>query len=203
MKLLLKVIPAYLFFSLSMNCYAEPKVTQAAFVDLKTNGVIALSVEEFDKHPSLLLFKENKQLLFSTQFSEEVDSLPEYEFVNPFIRFKSFHIEGLPAPLLIALCVEPGGSDESCEVKLIAEKRDKKIALINPGEIQISIQDGFYLGYINKEYGDGMILWQFQWDAAHYAPHRYKIKIYSWNNEQEQFILRKEFITKEKFKCKT
>lgn len=188
-----------IFFVLTFvgQCKAAPKVTQAALIDFKTNDVVdVLAVEDFGKYPSLLLFKENA-VIFSAQFNtEKIDT--EFGFTNEFLRFKSFNIKGLPQPLLIAMAVSPGGSDEACEVKLIAEKNGK-IDLLNSEPIIISIQDGIFVGYINPKYGYGMITWDFQWDAAHYDPHKYKIKIYSWNNKNLEFKLQKEFITKRKF----
>lgn len=192
------IVLIFLIFPSIKQTYASPKVTQAAIVDFKTNYITVLAVEEFDKPPELLCFKE-RNIIYSTQFSDDVAALDEFAYTNSFLRFKAFQIKGLPNPFLLAVVTSPRCSDIVFEIKIIGENSDKIVSL-NPEPISLTIQDGIFLGYINKKYGCGMIIWRFEWDDAHYSPHRYSISIYSWDDKIKSFLLNKRFITHKKFK---
>jgi hypothetical protein len=189
-----------LSISLSTNlAYGSPKVTQAASIHFKANDVTVLAVEEFGKSPLLFFVTLDRKVIQTIKFNEDIKAFDEFAYTNCFLKFKAFEIKGFISPLLVALAVQPTGSDEWADVKLIAE-RNGKIVELNPDSIKITIQDGFYLGYINKQYGNGLVIWNFQWDAAHYDPHKYEIKIYQWDNKKISFVLKNRFITKKKFK---
>jgi len=98
------------------------------------------------------------------------------------VKFKVVDIHSFPSPFVIAFAVQPTGTDEWIDVKLIAEK-DSHIVELNPEQIHITIQDGLYLGYINTHYGNGLVIWNFEWDAAHYEPHTYAVTIYHWDRQ--------------------
>ena len=176
---------------------SSPKVTQAAYVYFKSNHVIALAVEEFDKAPMLLLMKGGN-VCFSTQLDSACRFPHEFGYTNPFLRFRAFDLKGMPSPILMTVLAGPGGSDEGFAVDLIAEV-DGKIKSIHPGPIRLSIQDGVYLGYINRKHGYGMITWKFVWDAAHYAPHKYHVAIYKWDQSTGRLILEEEFTTEKQY----
>lgn len=167
-------------------------------INFKVNDVTVLAVEEFGKSPALLVLK-GKEMIYSTEFGEHFIAAKEFAYTNSFLRFKSFDIKGLLSPILLAVAAAPGGSDEGFEIKIISEK-DGRITSLNPEPIFITIQDGIFLGYINSKYGYGMITWTFQWDAAHYEPHKYEISIYKWDQKNMNFTLKKKFITERKFK---
>ncbi len=200
MKIISLAIVAILFsFALAGQAYASPKVTQAASINFKVNDdLIAMAVEELGKPPMIIL-QHGKNTVFSAEFDKSFTSADEFAYTNSFLRFRFFNIKGLPDPILLAVAVSPGGSDVNFEIKIISEKTGK-ISLLNPKSIFMSIQNGIYLGFINSKYGYGMITWEFQWDAAHYDPHTYKISIYTWDNKNLTFTLNKEFITQRKFK---
>ena len=190
-------------FILNTNLvYASPKVTQAALTDFKINhDVTVLAVEEFNKQPSLLFLrdgKEGSEVIESIKFNEVAEADNEFAYVNSFLRFKTFRIKGITSPILIALAIQPSGSDIWAEAKLIAEINGK-ITELNPCELIITSQDVLYVGFINKKFGSGIITSNFQWDAAHYEPHKYEIKIFQWNSKSNKLILKKKFITKKRF----
>ncbi len=189
-------------FLLVGQAYSSPKATQAALINFKVNDITTvLAVEEFGKSPVLVVLK-GSEIIYSTQFGEDFKALnagKEFVCVNSFLRFKTFNIKGLLSPVLLAVAAQPGGSDEHFEIQIIAEK-EGKITSLNPEPIFLTIQDGIFLGYIGKKYGYGMIKWSFQWDAAHYEPHKYEISIYKWDQENMNFTLKKKFITERKFK---
>jgi hypothetical protein len=187
---------------LSEQAYSSPKVTQAALINFKTNHVTALAIEEFGKPLSLSFLGNENKVIYSTQFGKDFAhrSSAEFSYANPFFRFRSFRTKGLPSPIVVAIAAAPLGSDESFEIKVIAEKNGK-IVTLNSEPIDLSIQDGIYLGYINSKYNYGMITWEFQWeDDIHYAHHRYKMRIYEWEPKSLVFALKKTFTTKTKFK---
>jgi hypothetical protein len=185
---------------LAIDAHCAPKVTQAAYVYFKSNRVIALAVEEFGKAPTLLLMKDGNAI-FSIQLdSTRAHRFPqEFGYTNPFLRFKAFDVKGMPSPILMAVLASPGGSDEGFSIHLITEI-DGKIKSINPGPIGLSIQDGIYLGYINHKHGIGMITCKFVWDAAHYAPHKYHISIYKWEQTTARLFLDEEFTTEKQYR---
>lgn len=178
---------------------ASIKVTQAALVNFKTHkDVLAVSIEEFKKPLRLLLLGEDNEVIFSTQFRQDWPPREGFSYANPLLRFKVLHIKGLPSPMIFAVAVFPGGSDIGYAVKMIGEKNGK-IATLSKDAIDLSIQNGVYLGYINRKYGYGMITWEFQWEEAHYDPHKYKIKIYTWDSRKHEFIHKVTLTTKKKF----
>lgn len=201
MKAFYKLGTLFWFFLLFGQAYASPKVTQAALVNFKSHLVTVLAVEEFGKSPSIIFLSKDtkdKEAIQPIEFSE-VKALDEFAYVNSFLRFKTFRIKGIVSPLIVAIAAQPTGTDEWVEVKLISEK-DGKISVLNPAVLTITLQDGIYLGYINKKYGYGMVKWNFQWDAAHYEPHKYEISIYQWDRKNMSFVPKTNFITKRKFK---
>ena len=189
MKLISIPLITILTILLVEQAHASPKVTQAALINFKVNDVTVLAVEELGKSPALLVLKGN-EIIYSAQFGEHFVATEEFAYTNSFLRFKSFNIEGLLSPILLAVAAAPGGSDEGFEIKIISEK-DGKITLLNPDPIFITIQEGIFLGYISSKYGHGMITWNFQWDAAHYGPYKYEICIYRWDRKNQNLVLLK------------
>ncbi len=184
---------------LSHTLDAAPKVTQAALGHFKANDVRVVAVEEFGKPLRLLFVGRDKETIYSTSFTEGSNNR-EYAYVNPFLRFRSYDVPGLPSPVIVAVAVSPGGSDVGYEIKLIAE-RNGKITTLNPEPIDLTIQDGLYLGYINATFGHGMVIWENRWEnEAHYDPHRYAIRIYRWDTRSKNFRLARKFTTKAKFR---
>jgi hypothetical protein len=196
-KYILPIIAFSLILSSNFS-YASPKVTQAATVNFKNNDVTALAVEEFGKPPLLHFVSNDRKAVQTVKFDKNIVSFDEFAFTNCFLKFKIFEIKDLPSPIIIAMAVQPTGTDEWADVKLISEKNGK-ITELTPEPIKVTIQDGFYLGNINKQYGTGLITWNFQWDAAHYEPHKYEIKIYQWDNKKICFILKNKFISNNKY----
>jgi hypothetical protein len=198
-KLFVVAILALLFsFSLCDLSHAIPKVTQAGMINFTGNPVTAIAVEEFGKPPALFL-SNKKGIIYTTHFGEDFSALKEFAYVNSFLRFKPFSIPGLPNPLLIAVAAQPTGTDERYEVKIIFEK-DGGFVSLNPQRIMLTTQDGVFLGYINRKYGHGMITWHFQWEAAHYAPHKYEVSVYTWDSRSQTLRLNNTFLTKQVFR---
>jgi hypothetical protein len=190
MKTFSKIVAGLCILLLYSQAYATSKVTQAALINLKLQQVTVLAVEEFRKSPSLIFFndKKNKDII---EF-KEVKAFDEFAYTNSFLRFKSFRIKGIAQTLIVGVAAQPTGTDEWAEVKIISERNDK-IVVLHHDVLTITLQDGIYLGY-------GMVKWNFQWDAAHYEPHKYEISIYKWDSKNISFIPKNTFITEKKYK---
>lgn len=198
-RVLWVAIPLFLLFFDIADTGASPKVTQAVLCDFKTEATTALAVEEFGQPPKLIFVGRENKLIYSTAFGERFpDNV--FSYVAPFVRFRSYRLGGLPEPLIVAVMVSPGGSDVGYEIKLIGEKNGR-IGTLTPEPISLSIQDGIYLGYINKKHGTGMIVWRHMWEnEAHYDAHRYTIGIYRWDRKGMGFRLVSTLSTKRKVK---
>jgi hypothetical protein len=180
-------------------CEAEAKVTQAALCDFKGNSATVLAIEDFGKPMSLVFLNSDRKIVYSTTFTGGFNS-HEFAYTNPFLRFRSYKLRGLPSPIVVAVGVYPGGSDVGYEVKLIAEKSGKITSLLAK-PIDLTIQDGFYLGGINVKSGSGLIVWKNVWEnEAHYGPHRYEIRVYTWDSHAMNFRLVRNFKTSVKYK---
>lgn len=197
MKLRAAIFTSLVIIGITTQTHAGPKVTQGALVNFGVNQFTTLAVEELGKPPSLLIL-DREDIVYSTEFTKNLSALEEFAYTNSFLRFRTFNIKGLPA-LLLAIAAQPTGTDQIFDVKIISGQKGK-IALLNPDVISLTIQDGIFLGFINSKYGYGMVTWNFQWDAAHYAPHKYEIHIYNFDQNREAFISKTKIMTKKKFK---
>jgi hypothetical protein len=186
-------------FALVLQSDASPKVTQAGFVNFNKNGLMkVLAVEEFRKPFLLYMFDEEDKVVYSTSFDTDGIKPQKFEYANPFLRFRSFYLKGLPSPVVVAVLASPGGSDVFFRIRLIGEINGE-ITTLHP-DIELSIQDGVYLGHIDKKYGYGMVVWRFQWNEAHYDPHKYEISIYRWDVKKRAFVYQRTLTTRKKFK---
>jgi len=61
------------------------------------------------------------------------------------------------------------------------------------------VEDGFYIGKINKQNELGAVTWEFIFgeNESHVSKHRYKISFYKFTNNQ--LVLTKSIITKNKY----
>jgi len=202
MKRILMALFYLLLLTISLVQVSEalPKVTQAAFCSFKTNQVTVLSVEEFQKPLKLLFLGPKNKVVYSTTFSEVLNN-DKFAYTNPFLRFRIYKLKGLPSPVIVAVAVSPGGTDFGYQIKIIGEKNGA-ITTLTHDSIDLTIQDGFYLGHINTKYGNGMIIWKNIWgeNESHYEPHRYQLQIYKWDSRGTSFQLIESFDTKNKFK---
>ena len=181
------------------NTLKARKITQARMAKFKENEVIVYALEEFNKPPKLV-FQKDDVIKYSFEFDSTFRSGNVFGFTgHSFLRYKEYDIKGMPSPLVMGVSSQAGGSNTQFQIVLVAEI-EGKICSINPKDVTMSTQDGIFLGYINKEFQYGMILWNFIWDSAHYDTHKYDITIYKWNRNLNKFVLCKKFSTNNKFK---
>jgi len=205
MKLKLTYLSFAMMFHMVLcgNSYAAPKITQAAVIGMGNNDVAdVISVEEFEEHFKLLVVGENKKILFSSEFGIG-EAVEGYSPLNPFLRFKSYTIQNLPSPLILAVLEMPAFNNHFSEIRLIAEVNGK-FSVINPAELGkeliLSSHDGIYIGYINKKYGNGLIIGEYILkNGGKNGPHRYSISIFNWDKKKSKFSLSRRFVTKHEF----
>lgn len=107
--------------------------------------------------------------------------------IDPFVRFRALDVGGLPRPLVFAVAVRPGGSDHTFETTLFGEAGGRLKAL-TPEPLLTSIQGGVFVGDLGGKYGRGVAVWVFLWeDEAHYAEHRYEVKLYTYDARRATF----------------
>jgi hypothetical protein len=182
-----------------------PKVTQAAYVSFKVSGVaLVLAVEEFNKSPMLIVRQHPEHgmaLLNTIIFDNGFKADDHQSSINSFLRFKQLHITDMFSPILVGVAVQPGGSDIGFDVKLIAEANGRIVDL-TPGKMILSLEDGFFIGYINSTYANGLIIWKMQWSdkETHSGPHIYNIYIYKLRGDNSMFNLYNKLVTTQRFK---
>lgn len=108
--------------------------------------------------------------------------------IDPFVRFRALDAEGLPRPLVFAVAVRPGGSDHTFETTLIGEAGGRP-KVLTPEPLLTSIQGGVFVGDLGGSYGRGVAVWVFLWDddEAHYAAHRYEVRLYTYDARRASF----------------
>ncbi len=113
---------------------------------------------------------------------------PGVSLIDPFLRFMPLNVEGFPAPLVLAVAVRPGGSDHGFETTIIAE-RGAAFRVLTPEPLLTPIQGGVFVGDLGGGRGPGVAVWSFIWgdDEAHYAGHRYEVKLYPFDARRGVF----------------
>lgn len=107
--------------------------------------------------------------------------------IDPFVRFRALDVEGLPRPLVFAVAVRPGGSDHTFETTLLGEA-GRRLKVLTPEPLLTSIQGGVFVGDLGGARGRGVAVWVFLWeDEAHYAAHRYEVRLYTYDARRTSF----------------
>ncbi len=123
---------------------------------------------------------------------------PGPTLMNPLVRFKVLHPSGLPGPLLLCVAVRPGGSDHGFETNVIGEVGGS-LRVLTPTPLLNSIQGGVHVGDLGGERGPGVAVWSFLWEnEAHYAAHRYEVRLFPFDAKRNSFKRGKLLRTKAK-----
>ena len=188
--IILLLTPAYSF--------SAQKITQASHVTFTAHDLLAVAIEELGRSPVLALF-DITQEVYRVTFSDSFKANDKFTYTGSLLRFGTFVIPGIDLPLLIGVAMQPGGSDNLFEVRIISKEIGGKIHELQPSAIQLSNQGGIHIGSLGKG-KVGMVIWEFQWsEEAHYEPHAYKIKMYDWDANGKNFVFKREFLTGQKF----
>lgn len=118
---------------------------------------------------------------------------------QPCAMFKVIRPKGFPTPLVLALGVAYGGSDDGYGGTIIGAVDGKFVELL-PQQMFVHNQGGMFVGYLGRKYGFGAVSWTFIWeDNAHYAPHRYQFEIYPFDKKTRLFTTPRRLETKREY----
>jgi hypothetical protein len=163
-----------------------PKVTQSQIVRFPHRGAIKVeSVEEVGQFPKIIFSDiKNRAVLFRSAITDSDGWLKPTmdEFTQPFLRFREVRSADFPSPLIMAVAVRPGGSDNGFYLAVFGEINGM-ITRLTEKPIDTAIQGGYYLGFLNRKLGYGLVSWCFDWDfdasERHYDEHHYSMTVYS------------------------
>jgi hypothetical protein len=171
-------------------------VTQEETIVFPRAGRVRVrAVEARGRQPRLEFVKEatGRTLQVVTLGTSDAESYkpldePGVSLIDPFVRFMPLNVEGLPAPLVLAVAVRPGGSDHGFETTIVGA-RGAGFSVLTPEPLQTSIQGGVFVGDLGGRRGPGVAVWGFIWDdgEAHYAAHRYQVKLYPFDARRGVF----------------
>ncbi len=184
---------------------ASPKVTQVAHLDSPTYEVLDVCViEEYAHFPRVEIFANTfSRRIFSLEVGHSSPThfqpQPDFWYSNSFLRFAIVHIPQFPDPLIVVIGAGPGATDVVFESYLIAEINGQ-FTVLNTDPLVSSLQGGFFLGYLNDEFGYGLMAWNPILEGeANFMPHRYIIQIFSWNAQATFLQKRTTIITDEQY----
>jgi len=153
-------------------------------VDFPVNGrVVVQAREQIGKFPQMLFTSEQTHktlLLSSIEDSDKflipaADDAPEFW---PSLRFRVIQSPGFKSPIIMSVGLFTGGSDNAYFLTLFTEVGGKMVRL-NQKPLFANVQGGYYVGYLNKQLGYGLVAWDFVWqDGPHYSAHKYSMNIY-------------------------
>lgn len=172
-----------------------PQIVQSTTVDFPANRqVVVEAIEECEKFPQVRFVNENGEMLYIGSIEDKEKWLipaKDSDLTQPELRFQVIHSDGFKSPLIMSVAVAHGGSDDAFYLTVFGEVGGK-IRRLNEIPIFANIQGGYYLGYLNKEFGYGLAVWNFDWSSgAHYDEHNYEIELYRLQNGKLKRILKK------------
>jgi hypothetical protein len=164
---------------------AAPAIAQSAVVNFSVNGRVTVEAsEELGQFPQMVFTSQrtHKHLLLSSIADKDRWLIPvadESSSARPVIRFRVIRTLGLRSPVIMAVALRYGGSDNGFYLAMFGEVGGN-VRLLNDAPFVTNVQGGYYFGYLNKRFGHGLAVWNFIWNdgKAHYADHQYHIDIY-------------------------
>jgi hypothetical protein len=182
------------------------KIRQRAKLRFSKLGLVEVrAVEEIGQFPRIefINLKTNRLIKAVNLGTNQPDSFKIFDFCTkelPCAAFKVVKRKGFPNPLILAVGINYGGSDEDYEGTVIGEVNGK-IEELMPEQMSISNQGGISIGNLGNKRGLGAVSWVFFWgnDNGHYGRHRYKIMIYSFNKKTRHFNKTEILETKKKY----
>jgi len=175
---------------LSPAVSAAPAIAQSAVVNFPANGRVTIEArEEAGKFPQLVFTSQrtHQPLLVSSIEDQDKWLIPladEPSYVRPIVRFRVIRARGLRSPMIMAVALRTGGSDNGFYLAMFSEIGGK-VRRLNDAPLLTTVQGGYYFGYLNKRFGYGLAVWNFIWDRGpHYTDHKYHIDIYRFAGEK-------------------
>ncbi len=186
----------------AMKTPSGPQIVQTESMKFPVNGeVIVQSIEEDGQFPkmSFISKRTGKELLSATIvdsdkfLKHELDSPDSF----PQLRFRTVSGNSPVGPVVMSVGIYHGGSDNGYYLTLFGE-RNGHLVRLNNETISNAIQGGYYFGKLNKEFGEGLVVWSFIWGQGlmegHYSDHHYSIEIYKVAGEH--LVLSRRYKTK-------
>jgi hypothetical protein len=204
-KLVSLLASAFLALQPYSNAPAASRPAQSLVIGFPASGrVIVQAQEEIGKNPRMILISERTgKVLLDYGFQGVEDRLKptgKWPGVDPFLRFRVIHSGGFRTPLILAVAVALGGSDEAYWGVVIGEV-DGILKALTQDEMFIQVQGGFYAGFLNKELGYGLVVWNFDWvfgDEIHYDYHHYEVEVFTLKGDR--FVSRRKYLSKHRYK---
>jgi len=197
----LLIVCAFLLLQPAGFARQATRTRQSRVVKFPVSGSVLVQAKEKVGHnPRMfLLNRQTGKVLLDYVFQDAEDVLKpqgDSPITDPFLRFGVIRAAGLPSPLLLAVGVSPGGSDHGFWAVIIGEVSGQLKVLTQ--ELFTHIQGGFYLGYLNKKLGYGLVSWKFVWDdGAHYDLHPYEVEVFTLQGDR--FVRRQKYVSKKKY----
>ncbi|HBB98845.1 MAG TPA: hypothetical protein DC054_26000 [Blastocatellia bacterium] len=173
---------------LSSAVSAAPAIAQSAVVNFPVIGRVTVEArEEVGKFPQMVFTSQrtHEQLLLSSIEDKDKWLIPladEPSFARPVVRFRVIRARGLRSPMIMAVALRTGGSDNGFCLAMFTEVGGK-VRRLNDGPFFTNVQGGYFFGYLNKRFGYGLAVWNFIWDhGPHYTDHKYHLDIYRLRN---------------------
>jgi len=192
----------------SGKIYGTPKATvtrisQEDEVYFESIGLVRVSAhEDIGFSPALIFTKvgSDEKLLEAYVHSDWQSLDDDHPGMNPQLRFTVRRIKGFPSPLVIAVSMSPGGSDDAWESFAVAAIKGQ-LEQLNYEHLQTNDDGGFFFGDLGNGIGLGAAQWNFVWGEteSHPPPHRYEIKLYKWNGRR--FEWEKVMRTRAQYNC--
>jgi tetratricopeptide (TPR) repeat protein len=188
----------------------KTRVKQSETVVFPENGEVGIAVVETLRKPTKIVFTSLETKKKIAEFTlQNGDRYVPFQFesaVNPVTYLRPLEpIEGLPAPLIQAVAVHPGGSDHSFWTILFGEINGR-IKMLTPDGTENSIQGGVHIGPLGAGNGSGLAVYNYIWNddgEAHYDAHRYRVELYKFDASKGTLVKTKSLTTKEKYETKS
>lgn len=181
---------------LSSAVSAAPAIAQSAVVNFPVNGRVTVEAhDEVGKFPQMVFTSQrtHEQLLLSLIEDKDKWLIPladEPSLARPVVRFRVIRAPGLQSPIIMAVALRYGGSDNGFYLAMFGEVGGK-VHRLNEAPFMTNVQGGYYFGYLNKRFGYGLAIWNFIWDhGPHYTDHKYQIDIYRFRGGRLQRTLK-------------
>ena len=174
----------------------RPKVVQSAIVHFPHHGEVKVeSIEQVGKFPKIVFTNVKTGAALYRSAITDPDGwlkLTDDEVSQPFLRFREVRSPGFPTPLIMAVAVYPGGSDDGSYLAVFGEANGR-FARLTDKLVDTAVQGGFYLGFLNRKFGYGLVSWCFDWnfDASegHYDYHHYSMQVYTLHDGKFRRVL--------------
>jgi hypothetical protein len=178
------------------------RISQEEEINFDGIGLVSVSAQDIRYTAKLVFTKisSGEDLLEAYVHSDMESYDDDHPDMNPTLKFTVKRITGLPNPLVIAVAMNPGGSDDGWESFAVGAVNGR-LQQLTFEHLQINDDGGFFFGNLGGGIGLGAAQYDSVWgeDESHPPPHRYEIKLYKWNGRR--FEWEKVLRTRAQYNC--